>query len=118
MLVVDDEPSVRKLAETTLTRYGYDVLLASDGREGIEVYKQKSDCITLIVMDLSMPVMTGEEALQELQAIGSTTPPVLFSSGYDATQSMKNIELFPFLQKPYTSRELAQRVKDLHTSAR
>ena len=113
VLVVDDEPGVRKLAEATLTRYGYTVILASNGQEGIDIYKEKSDCITLIVLDLSMSVMSGEQAFEHLKKLGPA-PPILFSSGFEASESMKNIDLYPFLQKPYTARELAARVKDLH----
>ena len=113
VLVVDDEPSVRRLAEATLTRYGYEVILASDGKEGIEIYKEKSDCITLIIMDVSMPTMNGQEALEHLKTVGKA-PPVLFSSGFNTPESMQNLETYPFLQKPYTSRELAERVKEMH----
>jgi len=114
ILVVDDEPSVRRLAEATLTRYGYRVILASDGKEGVEIYRKAAGSITLIIMDVSMPVLNGEEALQELLQIEPNLQ-VLFSSGFNATDSMKHLANYPFLPKPYTSRELAERVKELHS---
>jgi two-component system cell cycle sensor histidine kinase/response regulator CckA len=115
VLVVDDEPSVRRLAEATLSRYGYRVLLAADGREGIEIYKREAGSVSLIIMDLGMPVMSGEEALEELMTL-TPRPKVLFSSGFNERESLIRLEGFPFLQKPYTSKELAERVK-LHASA-
>ena len=110
VLVVDDEPSVRRLAEATLSRQGYRVLLASNGREGIELYKQEAATVSLIILDLAMPVMSGEEALEELMTF-TPRPNVLFSSGFNESESVQHLKGFPFLQKPYTSKELAERVK-------
>ncbi|MDQ6678477.1 MAG: PAS domain S-box protein [Acidobacteriota bacterium] len=110
VLVIDDEPSVRKLAEATLTRYGYQVLSAADGAEGVAIYRTRVDEISLIIMDLSMPVMTGDEAFEQMLAI-SPKPPVLFSSGFNESETMKRREGYRFLQKPYTSRQLAEEVR-------
>ncbi len=116
VLIVDDEPSVRRLAEATLQRYGYRVIVASNGKEGVEIFLSQPKIITLIIMDLSMPVLSGEQALEQLTA-GGHTPRVLFSSGYNNSELMKKLEAYPFIQKPYTSRELAARVKELHSAA-
>ena len=115
ILVVDDEPSVRRLAEASLTRHGYRVIFAADGREGVDIYRRECNSISLILMDLSMPVMNGEEALDQLLAI-SPHPPILFSSGFNEGESLDRLAGYPFLRKPYTSRELAQKVKELHTN--
>lgn len=114
VLIVDDEPSVRRLAEATLRRYGYSVIVASNGKEGVEIFLSQPKNITLIIMDLSMPVLSGEQALEQLTA-GGHTPRVLFTSGYNGSESIKNLGDHPFIQKPYTSRELAARVKELHS---
>ena len=115
VLIVDDEPSVRRLAEASLTRHGYKVLFASNGKEGVDIYRRERSSISLILMDLSMPVMSGEEALDHLLAI-SPNPPLLFSSGFCEPESMERLAGYPFLRKPYTSRELAQKVRELHIS--
>ena len=113
VLVVDDEPGVRKLAEASLTRHGYRVIFAADGKEGVDIYRREVNSISLILMDLSMPVMSGEEALDHLLDI-SPNPPVLFSSGFNEPESMEKLAGYPFLRKPYTSRELVVKVRDLH----
>ena len=115
MLIVDDEPSVRSLAEASLTRHGFKVIFASNGKEGVDIYRRERSSISLILMDLSMPVMSGEEALEHLLAI-SPHPPLLFSSGFSGPESRDRLAGYPFLRKPYTSRQLAQKVKELHAS--
>ena len=117
VLVIDDEPSVRKLAETTLSKYGYRVLMAENGRDGLDLYRAQADCISLVIMDLSMPVMDGEKAMNELATIAPATP-VLVSSGFEGEHSSKYLEKYAFLQKPYTAKQLAERVKEMHSPAR
>ena len=70
ILIVDDEDVVRRTARNTLQRYGYRTLLAEDGRQALETYRRERD-ISLVLLDLTMPVMSGEETLQQLQVIGS-----------------------------------------------
>jgi len=74
------------------------------------LYKQEAATVSLIILDLAMPVMSGEEALEELMTF-TPRPKVLFSSGLDERKFIHRLEGFPFLQKPYTAKELAERVK-------
>jgi len=113
VLIVDDEESVRSTARNTLQRRGYRTLEARDGREALEVYRQFSHEIALVLLDLTMPYMNGEEVLNELKI---TTPSVrvLLSSGFNEVEAIRQFTgkgLAGFLQKPYTAAMLADTVK-------
>jgi CheY-like chemotaxis protein len=90
-------------------RSGFEVLLASDGLEAIEVTKRHPGEILLVVLDLSMPGMDGAEVLPELRKIRPGIR-VVVSSGYNEAETMrmfKGQEVSGFIQKPYTSNRLA-----------
>jgi PAS domain S-box-containing protein len=113
VLVVDDEQLVRTSARLALERYGYRVLLAENGRRALEVFEQFSGEISAVVLDLTMPVMSGEETLRRLQAIRPDVCVVL-SSGYNEAEAVRRFRgygLAGFLQKPYTAARLAEAVK-------
>ena len=113
VLVVDDEALVRKLAAATLTHFGYKVLEAADGAEGVEVFRRHADEICLVLLDMMMPVMGGEEALEEIRALRPEVP-VIGSSGFNESVAKERFGghgLAAFLQKPYSARTLADRVK-------
>jgi signal transduction histidine kinase/ActR/RegA family two-component response regulator len=113
ILFVDDEEMVREVARTCLQRYGYDVLLAEDGLEGVELFRKALSQISLVVLDMTMPVMSGEEALREMQKIRPDVK-IILSSGYseaEAVQRFTGKGLAGFIQKPYTATQLAQSVK-------
>jgi CheY-like chemotaxis protein len=114
ILFVDDEQVVRSVAKATLERYGYTVLLAEDGKQGVEVFAQNRDRVSLIILDMTMPVMSGEEALSELRKIRKDVK-IILSSGYSEAEAVRRFtgrELTGFIQKPYTATDLAQKVKD------
>jgi PAS domain S-box-containing protein len=115
VLVVDDEDLVRKLATATLTHFGYRVLQATNGREAVQVFRENAAEISLVLLDMMMPVMGGEEALEEIRKI-SPGVPVIGSSGYSektAKERFGGQGLAAFLQKPYSARVLADRVKQV-----
>jgi DNA-binding NtrC family response regulator len=111
-LVIDDEDSVRRAAQSILERYGYQVVLAQDGKAGIDLFKRMVDEISLVLLDMTMPVVSGEKTLERLKAIRGDVRVVL-SSGYNETEAMGRFvgqELAGFIQKPFTSTSLAQQV--------
>jgi CheY-like chemotaxis protein len=113
VLVVDDEELVRKLAKATLTHFGYTVLEAVNGAEAVEVFRSRADEISLVLLDMMMPVKGGEEALEEIRAIRAEVP-VIGSSGFNESLAKERFGghgLTSFLQKPYSARVLADRVK-------
>ena len=113
VLVVDDERSRTGDGKKALERYGYTVLLADSGLAAIDVFKRHPARIALVILDLSMPDMTGEEALPELRKIRPGVK-VLLSSGYSETESMtlfRGQHVSGFIQKPYTATGIAEKVK-------
>jgi signal transduction histidine kinase/CheY-like chemotaxis protein len=113
VLIVDDEPLVRGLAKRALELHGYTVLVAENGMAAIDVFKRYPGEIALVVLDLSMPSMSGEETLPELRRIRPGVK-VVVSSGYSEAEAMTMFQGQPvagFLQKPYTSTGLTEKVK-------
>jgi PAS domain S-box-containing protein len=113
ILVVDDEELVRRIAATTLANLGYTILEAGNGQEAIELFQRNSSRIALVILDLSMPVMNGEECLARLKSIKPDVP-VLFSSGFSETEAARRFQsagVASYLQKPYTAQHLAELVK-------
>lgn len=111
VLVVDDEPSVRAVAERALLRSGFQVLLAADGRAAIDRVAEHPE-ITAVVLDLAMPVMTGDQALPALRQLRPNLPIVL-SSGYSESEARRRFAdggFTAFLQKPYKAADLADTV--------
>jgi PAS domain S-box-containing protein len=87
VLVVDDERIVRRTAKTMLEQYGYSVVLAENGREAVELYRVLADKIALILLDMTMPLMGGEETFRELKIIRPDVRVVL-SSGYNEVEAV------------------------------
>jgi PAS domain S-box-containing protein len=115
ILVVDDEEIVRRVATSALEHAGYTVLKAGNGREALAVFEQQHGNIDLVLLDMTMPVMSGEETLGALRTRYPKVKVVL-STGYDeveASQRFADKGLAGFLQKPYASRTLLERVKTL-----
>ena len=113
ILVVDDEATIRRTARVGLERYGYQVLVAENGRAGVDLFLEKAEEISLVLLDLTMPEMGGEETLGHLQAIQRDVR-VLLSSGYNETEATEHFtgqRLAGFIQKPYSVRTLARKVK-------
>jgi two-component system cell cycle sensor histidine kinase/response regulator CckA len=115
VLVVDDEPDVRRVAQTALSRAGLSVLTASNGREALAVIEARGEDIKAIVLDMTMPIMGGDEVLARLR----TTRPdvgVLLSSGYTEPEVTRTIGAHydcTFIQKPYRSTTLVEEVRRL-----
>ncbi|MDS4068742.1 MAG: ATP-binding protein [Candidatus Competibacter sp.] len=104
ILLVDDEESVRTLGSRMLERIGFKVLTAVDGREALEIYRSGHDEIALVLLDLTMPDLDGEETFRELRRIDPKVR-VVMSSGYtesEITPRFAGKRLTGFLQKPYT----------------
>jgi len=104
ILLVDDEESVRTLGSRMLERSGFEVLTAADGREALEIYRVRRAEIALVLLDLTMPEMDGEETFRELRRIDPNVR-VVMSSGYtesEITPRFAGKRLTGFLQKPYS----------------
>src|SRR5258707_15866902 len=74
VLVVDDEDGVRRMAAATLQRFGYEVVTATNGLEAVEIFSAMPDRIRLVLLDMMMPVMGGEEALLRIREVSPDVP--------------------------------------------
>ncbi|HLH20266.1 MAG TPA: response regulator [Bryobacteraceae bacterium] len=112
VLVVDDEQTVLKVARTALERAGYQVDVAASGAEAVEILRPRAGSFDLIVLDLSMPGMSGLETLAELRVLDRDVP-VLLASGYSEAvmrQRSEGLSVSGFVQKPFTSKILREKV--------
>ena len=113
ILLVEDEPSMRKMAMTMLTFMGYAVLEAADGAEAVDMFQQHKDEIRCVLCDLTMPRMDGWETLAALRKLSPDIPFIL-ASGYDKAKVMSGYHAeWPqaFLGKPYMLNELSDAIR-------
>ena len=113
VLVVDDEEIVRRTAKATLQRYGYTVVEAENGREAVDLFQRMLDTVAVVLLDLTMPVMSGEETYRWMRALNPSVP-VIVSSGYDEMEAARRFGgegVMDFIKKPYVAQSLAEKVK-------
>jgi two-component system cell cycle sensor histidine kinase/response regulator CckA len=113
ILIVDDEAGVRRLLKAILERRGYSVITAADGAQAIDVFKREGSQIDLVLLDLTMPIMSGEETFRELHRMRPNTP-VLLSSGFNESETVQRFSgkgLAGFVQKPYTARQVTEIIR-------
>lgn len=108
ILLVDDEEPLIKIGTALLKAMGFSVISASNGNEAIKAFSTHKNLINLVLLDMFMPGMGGEEAYHELRKIDKTVP-IIICSGYDA-ESAEEITMADdrsaFLHKPYKPAEL------------
>ena len=102
VLVVDDEPLVRRSLQKALERGGHEVLLASDGGEGLKQWQ--ANTLDLVVLDILMPVFSGPEVISEFGDCGDTRVVLIsaYSADYDL-ESVKKLGADLFIEKPFSS---------------
>jgi PAS domain S-box-containing protein len=113
VLVVDDEDLVRNMARVALERCGYTVEVADDGAVAVESVAARPSYFDAVLLDLTMPVMGGDQALKEIHAIRADIP-VILSSGFSEGEALRRFAdrgLSGFLQKPYSASLLARKMK-------
>jgi len=115
VLVVEDDPSIRMLAETYLGKLGYRVILAHDGQDAVEKFKAYGDEIAVTLMDMVMPKKSGKEAFEEIRYFKPGAK-VIFMSGY-SPDLLKNRGILEsgeeVIIKPVQPLELARKVRCL-----
>jgi two-component system, cell cycle sensor histidine kinase and response regulator CckA len=115
VLVIDDEPWVRATARRMLEHLGYSVVEAADGKAGLDAFGARLPEISAVLVDMTMPEMSGEEVLRELRRVGPDVP-VIVSSGFtdgEATLRLSGERSVAFLEKPYTVQQLAKLMAEL-----
>jgi PAS domain S-box-containing protein len=113
ILVIDDEEPVREAVTDILEMEGLQVLSAANGAAGIDLYRERRADVRLVLLDLSMPGMNGEQAFHELRRIDPSAH-VILSSGYsqlEATQRFVGLGLAGFIQKPYDAATLIEAIR-------
>ncbi len=113
ILLVEDEDGVRGIAAQLLAACGYQVIEASDGEKALEIIKEHSGTIDLLISDVVMPGMDGPALLKEARPWLTNTR-VMFISGYaerDLAKTLEDDRAISFLPKPFTLKQLAERVK-------
>jgi CheY-like chemotaxis protein len=111
VLIVDDEPLVRTLARAILETEGYRVAECEDGLEAIDWVREHPGLASLIVMDVTMPRMSGRDAYEHITALDPTAR-VIFSSGYSAEDMSDVISEVGMLAKPYRPADLLRTVRN------
>jgi len=115
ILLVDDDASIREVAQAILMREGFAVESASDGQKAFDLFKANPNKYNLIVTDLSMPIMSGIELCQAIRASGSDIP-IMLSTGHldiEDQQKYENIGITKSIQKPWTANELIANIQEI-----
>ncbi|MCK5116068.1 MAG: response regulator [Candidatus Aegiribacteria sp.] len=115
LLLVDDESSIRDIGKTMLERTGYTVITSSNGREALDIFRERHEEIDCVILDLTMPHMDGEETFREMRRVQNDVC-VIISSGYnsqDVTRRFIGRGLAGFIQKPYRLSELTAKLKEV-----
>jgi CheY-like chemotaxis protein len=115
VLVVEDEPSVRRLMVAALRASGYTVLQAADGSEALEILGSADQRVELIISDIVMPGMSGRQLAAEVRARFPTTR-LLLTSGYlrvETDEWTRGAQPIPFLPKPFQPTALTRMVRDV-----
>jgi PAS domain S-box-containing protein len=112
ILLADDEPAIRALGRVMLSREGYRVLEARDGREAVETYRQARESIGLVVLDQAMPRLSGPAALAELLSLDPAARVLMISGyGYDDVPPETRRGLRGFLTKPFSRDQFLRAVQ-------
>jgi CheY-like chemotaxis protein len=117
ILIVDDEEVVRRTAAAALERFGYRVILAEHGGQALEMFEREPYAYDAILLDMTMPLMNGEEVLPLLRGIRPDIK-VIVCSGYSEVEAMQRFSgTEAFIQKPYSSSHLAEKVRAVTNGA-
>ena len=113
--LVDDEEMVLRVGEEMLHKIGYDVLLASNGKEALVIYEKNHQKIDMVLLDMAMPDMGGGETYDKMKAVNPGVK-VLLSSGYgrdgEATEILDR-GCNGFIQKPFNLKSLSQQLREI-----
>lgn len=115
VLLVDDEEAILEVGKELLEAIGYQVIIAINGEEAVEVYKRRKDDIDIVLLDISMPRMGGGETYNRLKEINSDIK-VLLSSGFSIDGEAYQIlarGCNGFIQKPFKINELSGKINEI-----
>ena len=113
VLLVDDELSVRESTGNLLKELGFNVLVAENGEQGLQAFATHVNDIVAVILDLTMPRLSGGEVFEQIRRLRPQLP-VLLSSGYNEENTMERFAgkgLAGFLQKPFSINDLAAKLE-------
>jgi two-component system cell cycle sensor histidine kinase/response regulator CckA len=120
ILLADDNEALREIARRSLSKQGYQVILAADGQEAVRLFQASAKEIELVILDVGMPILSGSQAYTQMCAVKPNLP-AIFTTGYTSESSV----LFPkvnagthFLRKPYALEALSSTVRSALTRKR
>ncbi|MBI5213170.1 MAG: PAS domain S-box protein [Nitrospirae bacterium] len=115
ILVIDDEPDIRELCKDILEPLGYEIMLAGNGSDGINIFRTMKDKISLVILDMIMPKMSGGEVFQTLRTMKSDIKALLCSGyshdGFSGIDKLIKSGACGFVQKPFTRQSIAKAIK-------
>ncbi|MDA3847691.1 MAG: response regulator transcription factor [Vallitaleaceae bacterium] len=111
ILVVEDEVKIARFIELELKYEGYEVIIAHDGRSGLE--KANSEDISLIILDLMLPLMSGIEVCRRIRQAGSTIPIIMLTAKDDVSDKVMGLDMGAddYMTKPFAIEELLARIR-------
>jgi len=115
VLLVDDDEMIRSFGTMALERQGYTVLTASNGREGLELFMKECKKIQLILLDLVLPVISGQEVLEKIRRIDPAVK-VIITSGHDFSgdrETFAQLKANDYIFKPFNLADLASAVRNV-----
>jgi CheY-like chemotaxis protein len=115
IIIIDDEAPVREVAADILGECGYSVVVAASGQEGIELLREHHRTVGVVLLDLKMPGLNGEETYRALCQIQPDLK-VIFTSGYSESTVatlVNGSERLAFLPKPYTATALIKQISQM-----
>ncbi|MCC5877233.1 MAG: PAS domain S-box protein [Candidatus Sumerlaeia bacterium] len=115
VLIIDDEPAIHKVLEIALSRAGFTTLNAHNGQEGLDVYKAHCKDISIVLLDMTMPIKSGDEVFREIRLLNKEVP-VILMSGYsevEATNKFTGKRLSGFIQKPFRPQEIIAKIREV-----
>ena len=115
ILVIDDEHLIREIAKDMLNALGHDVILAENGKEGLEIYIKNKDKIDLVLLDQVMPEMNGIECLHELRRVNPDVKVIFVTGVKKATfwKELKSLGVKVYLGKPYSIKKMEQAINKI-----
>ncbi len=111
ILLVEDEIHTRAFLFDTLTDHGYTVIVAEDGQDAVDTYKENMDRVDLVLMDVMMPRKDGVTAYKEISEVNASSK-ILLMSGYSSV-SLGGIDNLNFIQKPMLPTALFTHIREL-----
>lgn len=113
ILVIDDDPAIRKVLSLGLERLGYQVTLATNGQEGIDLLERMEREPDIILLDIRMPVLTGREALPRIRTMKPLTPVIMLTAYNDLATGLEMMKngAFDYLVKPTRLEQISETIQ-------